>query len=147
LGVAEILPVIATRTERGLDRAAQKRIARWRRIALEASQQSRRAHLPEVLEPVSFATVLARSATHRYVLDEKQPGTPLTSALPAVRSCDDSVAILVGPEGGWTDAEREQFTPAGWTAVSMGPLILRAETAGIAALAVIAGSWPWDGGC
>src|SRR5262245_1755231 len=50
LGVAEIVPVIATRTERGLDRAAEKRIERWRRIGMEASQQSRRAHLPEIAD-------------------------------------------------------------------------------------------------
>jgi 16S rRNA (uracil1498-N3)-methyltransferase len=141
LGVAAILPVIATRSERGLDRAAPKRAARWRRIALEASQQSRRDHLPELLDPVSFAAALARVADHRFVLDEDQSGPPLARALPGERSPEASVAVLVGPEGGWTDGEREQSLAAGWTRVSLGPLILRSETAALAALAVIAGSW------
>ena len=60
LGVAEIVPFEAARSERGLERAAHKRVERWRRIALEASQQSRRARLPEVREPVGFEAVVGR---------------------------------------------------------------------------------------
>jgi len=52
------------------------------------------------------------------------------------------VALLVGPEGGWTDEERAQATQAGWTAVWLGPLILRTETAAIAALVIVAAAWP-----
>src|SRR3954465_1619548 len=137
LGVSEIVPVIATRTERGLDRAAQKRIERWRRIVLEASQQSRRAFLPEVADAVSFSEGLARVAANRYVLDEVPGGQDLLSALPAQRTVDDSVALLVGPEGGWTEAERSAFVAAQWTRVTMGPLILRAETAAMAALSIV----------
>ena len=140
LGVTEIVPVIAIRTERGLDRAAEKRIERWRRIALEASQQSRRAHLPEIADAVPFANILETTARYRYVLDE-EGGTALAKSLPLQRSVDDSVALLVGPEGGWTDAERSQFIAAAWTRVSMGPLILRAETAAMAAVSVISGGW------
>ena len=54
---------------------------------------------------------------------------------------NDSTALLIGPEGGWTDTEREQFAAAGWSGVSLGPLVLRAETAVCAALAVIAQKW------
>jgi 16S rRNA (uracil1498-N3)-methyltransferase len=141
LGVEEIVPVETVRSERGLERAAAKRLDRWRRIALEASQQSRRAHLPEVREPESLAEVLSRSADYRFVLDEQPGGAPLVAALPSHRTVSDRVALLVGPEGGWTDEERARFAPAGWTPASMGPLILRAETAAIAALAVTASSW------
>jgi len=141
LGVTEIVPIEATRSERGLEKAAAKRAERWRRIALEASQQSRRAHLPEIAEPVPLAEALARSATHRYVLDENPGAAPLFQALPAGRNAQDAVAILTGPEGGWTDEERDSFTSSGWTLVSMGPLILRAETAVIAALAVVSQAW------
>jgi 16S rRNA (uracil1498-N3)-methyltransferase len=141
LGVTEIVPIEATRSERGLEKAAAKRVERWRRIALEASQQSRRAHLPEIAEPVLLAEALARTGTCRYVLDENPGAAPLLSALPAVRTAQDTVAILTGPEGGWTDEERASFTLAGWTPVSMGPLILRAETAVIAALAVVSQAW------
>ena len=62
-------------------------------------------------------------------------------ALPAERTVQDTVAILTGPEGGWTEEERACFAAAGWTPVSMGPLILRAETAVIAALAVVSQAW------
>lgn len=142
LGAARIVPVIAMRTEKGLDKAAHKRLERWRRIGIEASQQSRRAHLPEVSEPVKLAEALAVSATHRYALDENPAAPPLAGALPSQRNSDDSVALLIGPEGGWTDEEREEVTAAGWRAVSLGPLILRAETAAIAGLAVVNSAWP-----
>jgi 16S rRNA (uracil1498-N3)-methyltransferase len=141
LGVTEIVPIEATRTERGLEKAAAKRLERWRRIALEASQQSRRAHLPEIAEPIPLTDAMTRSATYRYVLDENQGAAPLFQALPAVRTSQDTVAILTGPEGGWTDEEHGCFGAAGWTPVSMGPLILRAETAVVAALAVISQAW------
>lgn len=144
LGVTEIVPVEATRSERGLEKAAAKRLERWRRIALESSQQSRRAHLPEIAEPVPLSQALARPATHRYVLDENSEGTTLFQALPAVRSAQDTIAILTGPEGGWTEEEHASFTndaATGWTPVSMGSLILRAETAVVAALAVVTQAW------
>ena len=141
LGVTEIVPVEATRSDRGLEKAAAKRVERWRRIALEASQQSRRTYLPEIAEPVTFAQAMARTGTYRYALDENPEAMPLLKALPAVRTVQDTVAILTGPEGGWTEEERVCFTGAGWTPVSMGPLILRAETAVIAALAVISQAW------
>ena len=139
LGVSSIVPVQATRSEYGLERAAAKRAERWKRIAVEASQQSRRAHLPEILEVQQFEDALRYAAPYRYVLDEESCGVTLTSALPASRSVHDRIGLLIGPEGGWTDEERSQFTA--WTRVSMGPLILRAETAALAALAVLRNAW------
>ncbi len=136
LGVAEIVPVQTIRSERGLERAAHKRVERWRRIAVEASQQSRRAHLPEVQEPIAFEDALSRTAGARYVLDEVPGGIPLAPA----HHPSDAIALLIGPEGGWTEEERGAFVESGWTRVSLGPLILRAETAAIAALAIVAGT-------
>jgi len=141
LGVTEIVPVVASRSERGLEKAAGKRLERWRRIALEASQQSRRAYLPEIAEPVPLAQALARAGTQRYVLDENPGGVALLEALPANRTAQDTVSILTGPEGGWTEEEHASFAAAGWTPVSMGPLILRAETAVIAAIALVTQAW------
>ena len=140
LGVAEIVPVRAVRSERGLERATLKRLERWRRIALEASQQARRAHLPRIGEPQDLAQALRTPATCRLALDEN-PGTAISAALPGTRGAEDSVALLAGPEGGWTEAERVEFLVAGWRAVSLGPLILRAETAALAALAVTGNAW------
>jgi len=145
LGVTEIVPMEAARSDRGLEKAAGKRLERWRRIALEASQQARRTHLPEIAEPVPLAEALtqARSGpgTYRYVLDENPGAPPLLRALPVERTAQDTVTLLTGPEGGWTEEERASFASAGWTPVSMGPAILRAETAVIAALAVVSQAW------
>ncbi len=141
LGVETIAPVVAERSERGLDRAAEKRIERWRRIALESSQQSRRDRLPEIEEPARFASVLEHRALHRFALDELESAPPLLSVSPVVRNPNDTVALLIGPEGGWTEGERAGFIRAGWTTASLGPAILRAETAAVAALAVISALW------
>ncbi len=140
LGVAEIVPMITIRTEKGLEKAAQKRLERWRRIGLEASQQSRRAHLPEITEPTSWSDVLATEADYRYALDENA-NLPLATVFPPDRHTEDAVALLIGPEGGWTDQERTGFIAAGWASVSLGPSILRTETAALAALSVVSSAW------
>jgi 16S rRNA (uracil1498-N3)-methyltransferase len=153
LGVARIVPVEAARSEHGLERAAHKRVERWRRIAIEASQQSRRAHLPEIGAPIGFREALAIPATRldisprtlHYVFDEDPAAPPLATALPGQRATSDEITMLIGPEGGWTDEERAAFVRDGqdqrWTAVSLGPTILRAETAAIAALTFVSLSW------
>jgi len=141
LGVTRVIPVIAIRTERGLEKAAAKRLERWRRIGVEASQQSRRAHLPEIGEPAPWRDALSTVADYRYALDEVSGAPPLAAAFPEVRKSSDGVALLIGPEGGWTDDERAGFTSAGWTPVSLGPSILRTETAALAALAVVSAAW------
>jgi len=141
LGVSEIVPVETIRSERGLERAAHKRVERWRRIALEASQQSRRAFLPDVSEPEPLLDALSREASYKLALDENSAARPLNAALPSARDRQDTVAMLIGPEGGWTEDERAQFAAAGWSPVSLGPLILRAETAALAALAIVNSAW------
>lgn len=140
VGAARIVPVVAERSEKGLDRAAEKRFDRWLRITREASEQARRARLPE-LEPVAdLAAALQTSADHRYVLDEGE-SRPIVSTLPSAAKSSDVVALLVGPEGGWTDRERAAMAAAGWTAVSLGETILRSETAAVAGLAIIRSWW------
>ncbi len=140
LGVERIVPIRAERTERGLDQAAAKRLERWRRIGVEASQQSRRDHLPAVQELADFEDVLASDARWRFACDE-EAGAPLLSCAPDERRPEDTVAVLIGPEGGWTDRERENFRAAGWQSASLGPQILRAETAAIAALSILSAAW------
>ncbi|MGC8791792.1 MAG: RsmE family RNA methyltransferase [Bryobacteraceae bacterium] len=143
LGVEQIQPVVAARSEKGLELGAVKRLERWRRIAREASQQARRARLPEITLPVSFEAALAESFTWRFFLDEERSGAPLLRALPpaAERRSEDRVAILVGPEGGWTESERAAASAAGWHAVTLGSYILRAETAATAAVALLVNAW------
>lgn len=132
LGVTRIVPVSAARSERGLFEGAQKRVERWRRIAHEASEQSRRLRVPEIATPMKMAEALRDDSALRFWCDE-QPGAPPLASLVK----PGPAALLIGPEGGWTDPEREQFTAAGWQGVSLGPLVLRAETAVCAALAVV----------
>lgn len=143
LGVAAIVPVNAARSEKGLLEAARKRVERWRRIAHESSQQARRLGPPEIGEPQPLATAIAAGTSLRYFLDEKPGATSLAAAIPPHRERrrSDAVALATGPEGGWTDAERAAATAAGWTPVSLGPLILRAETAAIAAAAIVTHAW------
>ena len=140
LGIERVVPVDAERSEKGLEQAAWKRLSRWNRIVREASEQSRRARLPEIAAPVALAAALQMDSGHRFVLEEND-ATPMLQALPAHRRQGDSVALLAGPEGGWTDRERGSMASAGWCAVSLGPQILRAETAVIAALAIINAAW------
>jgi len=140
LGVAQLTPVEAERSEKGLERAARKRLERWSRIAREASEQSRRARLPELGEPIALLEALNAAAHYRYLLDEAE-ACPILAAFPTPRRSEDRVALLVGPEGGWTDRERAEITHAGWRAVSLGGGILRAETAAIAALSIVNAAW------
>jgi 16S rRNA (uracil1498-N3)-methyltransferase len=140
LGVEQLVPVAAERSEKGLTAAAQKRLVRWRRIAREASEQSRRAKLPLIQPAVSLAEALRDQTDYRYVLEEAG-ATPILAHVPEVCRAGDRVALLVGPEGGWTDRERAEIAAVGWTAVSLDPAILRAETAAIAGLSIINASW------
>jgi len=135
LGVTRIVPVQTQRSERGLEEGARKRVERWRRIAHEASEQSRRLRAPEIADPLRFSKILAETSGPGLWLDEKPGAPPLIKA--ASTGIGNSVAVAVGPEGGWADAEREEFGAAGWLAASLGPSVLRAETAVCAALAVI----------
>jgi 16S rRNA (uracil1498-N3)-methyltransferase len=135
LNVTSIVPVIARRTEKHLAQASAKRAERWRRIAREASQQARRASVPEITVPVKLDTALAPVADLRIVLAESERESLLSTIL-RKRPNPSSVVLAVGPEGGWSSDELKLFDHAQWLAASLGPTILRAETAAIAALAV-----------
>jgi 16S rRNA (uracil1498-N3)-methyltransferase len=143
LGVSAIVPVIARRTEKHLAQAAMKRVERWRRIAHEASQQSRRSDVPSILDPIKLPDrVKSASKDKRLVLAEQERSTTLRAALQEAMTAAGvdmpAVELAIGPEGGWAPEEEALFDAQGWQAVSLGPRILRAETAAIAALAVVA---------
>jgi len=143
LGATRIVPVIARRTEKHVAAAAGKRVERWRRIAHEAAQQSRRSDVPLICDPAPLAErVRAASKASRIVLAEQERTTTLSHALDeaAAAAADEmpTLEIAIGPEGGWAPEEEALFDANGWIAVSLGPRILRAETAAIAALAVVA---------
>jgi 16S rRNA (uracil1498-N3)-methyltransferase len=138
LGVTEMVPVISRRVDSHLATSAIKRVERWRRIAVQASQQSRRLAPPEIQQPVKLREAIARQKERqcgtRVVLAESERKVTLASVLESWSG--GRIAIAVGPEGGWTEDESAAFSESSWTAASLGPTILRAETAAIAAAAI-----------
>lgn len=136
LGVANITPVITRRTEPHLATAAAKRADRWRRIALESAQQSRRTAPPEISDPLKCKQAL-EAPGQRIVLAENEQQVLLRDLLES-ESAGREVSLAIGPEGGWTAEELTQFDQAQWQRASLGPTILRAETAAIAAVTLAA---------
>jgi 16S rRNA (uracil1498-N3)-methyltransferase len=134
LGVLRIVPVIARRTDAHLASASYKRVERWRRIARQASEQSRREAPPDIAEPIKLQQAMDIRAALKIVLAESEQQTSLRD-LHASAAAETLLAI--GPEGGWTEDELRSFQNSGWTAASLGPTILRAETAAIAATAIV----------
>ncbi|GAA3768868.1 RsmE family RNA methyltransferase [Terriglobus aquaticus] len=136
LGVSRITPVLARRTEKHLAQASAKRVERWRRIAHEAAQQSRRSDVPRIDDAQPLAAALATvDAARRILLAETEEQNTLRNAL-ATSDAEQAIALAIGPEGGWTADEMKKFSDEGWQHVTLGPRILRAETAAIAALAI-----------
>jgi 16S rRNA (uracil1498-N3)-methyltransferase len=127
---------VARRTEKHLAQSAAKRVERWRRIALEASKQSRRTTVPEIGDPLGLKQALEQEGSGtRILLSETEQATSLAAALKSAQERD--LALAIGPEGGWTADEMALFTQHHWQPVTLGPRILRAETAAIAAIAIV----------
>jgi 16S rRNA (uracil1498-N3)-methyltransferase len=134
LGVSRVVPIIARRTDLHLAQGAAKRAERWRRIGREASEQSRRLGAPEIAEPLKLREYLqAEKAEKRIVLAENEAEVQLRDLCEG----DSELALAIGPEGGWTPDELKLFAENGWQSASLGRNILRAETAAIAALAIV----------
>jgi len=133
LGVAKIIPLIARRTESHLAQAAAKRVERWRRIAVQASEQSRRLAPPHIADPRRLTSDVIVGNGSRIVLSESEQQVTLVQALAELSL---PITLAIGPEGGWSEAELKLFADAGWRFASLGSTILRAETAAIAALAI-----------
>ena len=139
LGVARIMPVAAARSEKGLLAAAAKRSQRWQKIILEASQQSRRLRIPQ-LDGLAKPTqaFAAQTATFCLMLSERSDAPSIRTSLNSVVHAKTAAAALaIGPEGGWTDNELIAARAGGFQEASLGQLILRTETAVIAALATL----------
>lgn len=138
LGVAEIHPVLSERARvRVAGERAQRKRSHWHSVIVAAASQCGRARVPALTEPVALAEGLRtiRAAT-RLLLD---PGAG--RQLAAMPAPEGTLALLAGPESGLSTAEREAALAAGWTPVALGPRILRAETAGPAALAAAQALW------
>jgi 16S rRNA (uracil1498-N3)-methyltransferase len=132
LGVSRVVPVL---TERSVARPDAARRGRWEKIAREAARQCGRADVPQVDAPIALATALvaAELPRRRLMAWEGEGGTPLRSRADG----GEPTALLVGPEGGFTPAEVEAARHAGFDTVTLGPRILRVETAAMVAVALV----------
>jgi 16S rRNA (uracil1498-N3)-methyltransferase len=134
IGAARLVPVITRRTI--VDRV---KVERLQAIAIEAAEQCGRTTLPEIAEPMPLAALVKESARTLFFADENGGGSPASAFVAG------PATILIGPEGGFADDERELIRAAPSTVpISLGPRILRAETAALAALATwmaAAGDW------
>lgn len=135
LGVSDILLFTCERT---LRHAGADRRARWNRVARSAAKQCQRSIVPRVEGPISFEAILHRSDPLRLFFWENGPlhGLPRSGQEPAA-----SMLVVVGPEGGFSAAEAEQASAAGFQLVGIGPRILRAETAALVAVTLCQFVW------
>jgi 16S rRNA (uracil1498-N3)-methyltransferase len=147
LGVSRVIPIVARRSEKHLAQAAQNRVERWRKIAREAAKQSRRSDIPVIEDAIPLKTAARREGDAvKLLLAEQERTTTLRAALAnaleeALKNAKDEfpeIRLATGPEGGWVAEEEALFDAEGWKSVSLGPRILRAETAAITAMAVAA---------
>ena len=134
LGVKKIVPVIARRTDAHLASASAKRVERWRRMAMQSAEQSRRDAPPEIPAPLKLQEALRVPGKLRIVLSEAEQQVRLRDLFAGSEDAD--AALAIGPEGGWTEDELELFEKERWISASLGATILRAETAAIAATAL-----------
>ncbi|HRO63084.1 16S rRNA (uracil(1498)-N(3))-methyltransferase [Thermomonas sp.] len=134
LGVARILPVLSERSEVRLNgERAERRLAHWREVAVSACEQSERALLPELAPPQPLAQAAGLRDGPGFVLDPLAEGSARSVAASLQRAC----TLAIGPEGGWSPRDLEQLRAAGFGGLRLGPRVLRTETAGIAAIAVL----------
>ena len=136
LGVAAIIPVMAERTEVKLDaERTAKRMTHWRSVVVSACEQSGRASIPGLAQPLGLAQGAAAIAEECMKLTLDLLGEDSLASLHAPAS--RRVAVAIGPEGGWSPRDRETLRQAGFGGLRLGPRILRTETAGLAAIAAL----------
>lgn len=148
LAVTDIIPVITARTILKVEQKIQKKIERWKKIALEAVKQSQRSFLPSISAPMTIEKLVEKRGEEKKLLLSENRGKYLRdiliensgSALKMPKP-PSSVLILVGPEGGWTDDEEKHILNNGYEAVSLGEQTLRAETAALCSLVLISHFW------
>ena len=135
LGVTAIVPVVTARSIARVEgKDAPKKQQRWQRIAAEAAGQCGRGIIPAVAAPLSWKAALSRLATENTLLCYEGGGSPIGET---VSPADTALSLVVGPEGGFAPDEVAAVTALGGRVVTMGPRILRCETAPLAALAVL----------
>ena len=145
IGVNEIIPLNSTRsiwgtkTKHSQQSKVHQRLERWSRIGIEAAKQSCRTSVPLVRPVLSIEEFLAqpREAGLKLLLWEEEEQRALKESLRSQVEAVKSVSVVIGPEGGFTEEESEQFQEHGYLAVSLGKRILRTETAGLVVLGIL----------
>ena len=138
LGVDHLQPLLARRVQSNYAKAARKRTDRWRRKAIEAARQSERISLPHIAEPVTLEKFLQGAEQEMRLLADLRPeARPVWGALNQTDSRPESVAILIGPVGGFTRSELKQIESSGAMPVSLGRNVLRVETAAVAMVSAV----------
>jgi 16S rRNA (uracil1498-N3)-methyltransferase len=141
LGVASIVPLLTSRALGGREEREERKEERWRRIALEASKQSLRPSPPKVESWLKLETFLEMPCSGRRLFLSEKGGRLLGEILTSAGEAPEEVRLLVGPEGGWTEDEVSALEKHGYESVSLGRTIVRAETAAICAVGMIAHFW------
>ncbi len=139
LGISSIKPYVSSRTIVKIDeKNSFKKTERWRRIAKEAAKQSKRSDIPQIKETFSFKEMLLELKEYdkSILLYENEKGNGF-ECLDSYREDLKSIAVIVGPEGGFSPEEVKEIQNCGSVSISLGPRILRTETAGFAALSII----------
>ena len=140
LGVAKIVPIITKRTIVHVDsEKSKKKVERWNKIAQEACKQSGRAYVPQISEPISFKTIFCEIKAELNLMPyEAETEKSLKQVLKSFKvSIPKGIGIFIGPEGGWDKEEVEMAVNKGIIPVTLGPRILRTETASLAVLTLI----------
>lgn len=139
LGVAAIQPVVTERTEVRLDaERAGRRLAHWQAVAVAACEQSGRARVPTISEPVALAAYATGMEADAIRLALDPDGDSLANSVAsAAMESSAPIHLVIGPEGGLSERDHAQLRAAGFRGLRLGPRILRTETAGLAALAAL----------
>ena len=131
LGITKIIPLKMERSIVKLDeKKSEKKLERWQTICKEASEQSKRNIVPEVLSPMSLKELIKINADYKLVCSTKENKKLVNYYLQGISSCDKMI-FVIGPEGGISESEEEYLVANGYTSVSLGKRILRVETAAI----------------
>lgn len=146
LGVTTIVPIVSNRTVARLGRATENKQKRWDAIVREAAEQSARGALPVVAPACTFAEAVASAEGVRLLpWEEGQSDPGLLAAFNQSKQPVAAVSLLIGPEGGLEAGEIDQAIGVGWQVVTLGPRVLRAETAALATLSIVTAALGWMG--
>jgi 16S rRNA (uracil1498-N3)-methyltransferase len=140
LGVKEITPVITERVVVKSELGEFKKVDRWNRIALEACKQSKRSLIPKINTPIEFDELLRdlKAMDLIVVPYENEEGFGIKNVIRHIDKNIKNIAVIIGPEGGFEKSEIEELKAVGAHIVTLGPRILRTETAGFVCMAMLA---------